>query len=134
MMRKLFTWLVVASAGGLLVAGCGSSSTATKSAQTAPAAATTGPTTATNAPAGASEGSDDRDKRPGGRDEQSDGREQRPDGRDWQDGRSAGIKGSAKRGDLQAGHQRTANASGEREAQTRDGVRKVRRDDQSDDR
>ncbi len=55
MMRKLFTWLVVASAGGLLVAGCGSSSTATKSAQTAPAAATTSPT-ATNAPAGAATG------------------------------------------------------------------------------
>jgi hypothetical protein len=54
MMRKLSTWLVVASAGGLLIAGCGSSSgTSTTSTQTAPAAATTSPTTATNAPAGA---------------------------------------------------------------------------------
>ena len=41
------------SAGGLLVAGCGSSSTATNSTQTAPAAATTSPTTATNVPAAA---------------------------------------------------------------------------------
>ena len=52
-MRKLLTWLVVASTGGLLVAGCGSGSSATKSTQTAPAGATTSPTTATNAPAGA---------------------------------------------------------------------------------
>ena len=46
MMRKLSTWLVVASAGGLLVTGCGSSTTST---QPAPAAATTSPTAATKA-------------------------------------------------------------------------------------
>ncbi len=51
MMRKLSTWLVIASAGGLLVAGCGSSSTATTTSTAAPAAATTGPTNATKAPA-----------------------------------------------------------------------------------
>jgi len=48
-MRKLSTWLVIASAGGLLIAGCGSTTTTTSTA--APAAATTGPTTATKAPA-----------------------------------------------------------------------------------
>jgi hypothetical protein len=51
MMRKLSTWLVIASAGGLLVAGCGSSSTTTSTA--APATATTAPTNATKAPAAA---------------------------------------------------------------------------------
>lgn len=51
MMRKLSTWLVVASAGGLLVGGCGSGSTT--STQTVPAAATTSPTTATNGAAAA---------------------------------------------------------------------------------
>lgn len=50
MMRKLSTWLVIASAGGLLVAGCGSSSSTTTS-TAAPATATTAPTTATKAPA-----------------------------------------------------------------------------------
>jgi hypothetical protein len=52
MMRKLYTWLVVAFACGTLLAGCGSSGTVT-STQTAPGAATSTPAGATSTPAGA---------------------------------------------------------------------------------
>src|ERR1700694_793133 len=51
-MRKLYTWLVVAFAGGALIAGCGSSSTST-STQTAPGAETSTPAGATSTPTGA---------------------------------------------------------------------------------
>jgi hypothetical protein len=50
MMRKLSTWLLVASAGGALVAGCGSSSTASSSSQSSPTAAASGPTAGTPIP------------------------------------------------------------------------------------
>jgi hypothetical protein len=48
--RKLSTWLVVALAGGVLVAGCGSGSNSTSSAQSTPTTQTT-PTAAANDPA-----------------------------------------------------------------------------------
>jgi hypothetical protein len=49
MMRKLSTWLVVVSAAGLLLTGCGSGGSSTVT-QTVPSVATTTPTTATKAP------------------------------------------------------------------------------------
>jgi hypothetical protein len=52
LMGKLYTWLVVAFAGGALVAGCGSSATTT-STQTAPAAATSTPAGAASTPTAA---------------------------------------------------------------------------------
>jgi hypothetical protein len=53
MMRKLPIWLGVAFAGGVLVAGCGSSSS-TSTTQSTPTAATTSPTAAATTPTAAS--------------------------------------------------------------------------------